>query len=101
VIFGRTRFARIVETQLEMFVRENRDVLKDVEQRLEAYNQAERSEAEELYGDYADALAAGGELLAAMRNHYARTVDDPDEYVRAFNRAVTRRLPEYASELDG
>jgi hypothetical protein len=35
-----------------------------------------------------------------MRDHYARTVDDPEEYARAFNRAAARRLPDYARELD-
>ena len=39
---------------------------------------AERDEAEELYGDYVDAVETGTELLADMRDHYARTLDDPD-----------------------
>jgi hypothetical protein len=35
-----------------------------------------------------------------LRDHYARTVGDPEEYARAFNRAASRRLPEYARELE-
>jgi hypothetical protein len=35
-----------------------------------------------------------------MRDHYARTIDDPDDYLRTFNRAVAKRLPEYALELE-
>ncbi|MGZ4289739.1 MAG: hypothetical protein ACXVQZ_03880, partial [Gaiellaceae bacterium] len=60
----------------------------------------DRSEAEELYGDYVDAVDTITERLAEMRDHYARAVDDPDEYVRTFNRTVARRLPEYTSELE-
>jgi hypothetical protein len=95
----RSRFANLVDTQLELFVRDRRDLLDDVAARLEAYNRAGRSDAEELYGDYSDAVAATGEALAEMRDRYADTVDDRDGYVRAFNRGVARRLPEYAREL--
>ena len=100
MIFRRSRFAKIVETQIDVFLRDHAAVLEDVEQRLAAYNRADRDEAEELYGDYRDALEEGTELLADMRDHYARTLDDPDEYVRVFNRAVARRLPEYALEIE-
>jgi hypothetical protein len=52
----RSRFARLIDSQLDLFARENRDVLEEVAQRLEAYNRADRGEAEELYGDYVDAV---------------------------------------------
>ena len=100
MIFRRSRFAKIVDTQLDVFLRDHRGVVEDVEQRLAAYNRADRDEAEELYGDYRDALEEGTEILADMRDHYARTLDDPDEYVRTFNRAVARRLPEYGLEIE-
>ena len=96
----RSRFAGLVDSQLDLFVRENRDVIEEVAQRLEAYNRADRAEAEELYGDYVDAVETGTEILADMRDHYAATVDDPDDYIRTFNRAVARRLPEYALEIE-
>jgi hypothetical protein len=99
-MFGRNRFAKLIDTQLDVFVRDHRDVLDDVEKRLEAYNRADRSEAEELYGDYVDAVETGTEILADMRDHYAQTVDDPDAYIRTFNRAVAKRLPEYALEIE-
>ena len=99
-MFGRSRFAAIVETQLDVFAREQRGVIEEVDQRLAAYNRADRMEAEELYGDYVDAVETGTDILAGMRDHYARTVDDPDAYVRAFNRAVAKRLPEFAPELE-
>ena len=99
-MFGRSRFAKLVETQLDVFVRDHRDVLDEVHDRLKAYNRADRAEAEELYGDYVDAVETGTEILADMRDHYARTVDEPDEYIRTFNRAVAKRLPEYALEIE-
>ncbi|HZQ81879.1 MAG TPA: hypothetical protein VFB25_07890 [Gaiellaceae bacterium] len=99
-MLGRSRFAKIVETQLDVFVRENQAVLVDVKERFAAYNRATRDDAEELYGDYVDAVETGTEILADMRDHYAQTVDDPDAYIRAFNRAVAKRLPEYALEIE-
>ncbi len=99
-MFRRSRFAQLIDSQLDLFMRDHSAVLDEVEQRLAAYNRADRSEAEELYGDYADAVETGTEMLADMRDHYARTVDDPDEYVRAFNRAVVRRLPEFSLEIE-
>lgn len=100
MIFRRSRFAKLVDAQLDLFVREHRDVIEDVHERLQAYHRAGRSRAEELYGDYVDAVETGTEILADMRDHYARTVDDPDEYVRVFNRAVEKRFPEYGLEIE-
>jgi hypothetical protein len=100
VRFRRARFAAVIETQLDLFVRERRDVLHDVDARFRAYNQAARDDAEELYGDYVDAVETGTELLADLRDNYASTLDDPDRYVDEFNRAVARRLPELALEIE-
>lgn len=98
--FGRSRYAQVIDAQLELFVREHADVIEDVRERLDAYNRAERSEAEELYGDYVDAVETGTEILADLRDHFAATLEDGDAYVRDFNRAVARRLPEYALEIE-
>jgi hypothetical protein len=99
-MFGRSRFTKVIDAQLDLFVREHADVLADVRERLDAYNRADRAEAEELYGDYVDAVETGTEILADMRDHYARSLDDSDAYLRDFNRAVARRLPEYALEIE-
>jgi hypothetical protein len=99
-MFRRARFGSVIDTQLDHFVREHRDVLADVDDRLRAYNLAAREEAEELYGDYVDAVETGTELLADVRDHYASTVSDPDRYVDEFNRAVARRFPELALEIE-
>jgi isocitrate dehydrogenase kinase/phosphatase len=102
VIFRRSRFADVIERQLELFAREHADVIEEARERLEAYNRADRDEAEELYGDYVDAVETGTELLADIRDHYARSLDEgvDEEYERAFNRAVTKRLPEFGLEIE-
>jgi hypothetical protein len=99
-MFRRSPFAKLVDAQLDVFVRDHQDVLDDVDERLRAYNAATRDEAEELYGDYVDAVETGTEILADMRDHYARTLEAEDEYLQAFNRAVAKRLPEFALEIE-
>jgi len=99
-VFGRSRFGKLVDVQLDVFISDHRDLVDDATARLDAYNRADRSEAEELYGDYVDAIDVAVDALEEMRDHYARGVADPDEYVRTFNRAVARRLPAYAAALE-
>ena len=99
-MFGRNRYSAIVDTQLELFAREHRSVIDEVHERLAAYNSAERDDAEELYGDYVDAVETGTEILADMRDHYAATLDDPEPYLRAFQRGVAKRLQPFAVELE-
>ncbi len=99
-MFRRARFADVIDSQLALFVRDHADVLQDVDMRLRAYNDAGRDEAEELYGDYVDAVETGTELLADLRDHYAQTLEEPDRYLAEFNRAVARQLPEFALEIE-
>jgi hypothetical protein len=96
----RTRFGEIIDAQLDLFVREHADVLDDVADRLRRYHAADRDEAEELYGDYLDAVETGTEILADLRDNYAQSLEDPDRYLDEFNRAVKRRWPEYALEIE-
>ena len=99
-MFGRSRFVKLAETQVDLFLREHGEVVADADARLAAYNRADRTEAEELYGDYVDAVDTGAEILAEMRDHFARTLDDAQEYVDAFNRVVAKRLPTYAAAVE-
>jgi hypothetical protein len=99
-MFRRARFATVIDAQLDLFEREHRDVIDEANERLDAYNRAGRDEAEELYGDYVDAIETGTELLADLRDHYARTLDDEDRYLVEFNRAVHKRLPAFALEIE-
>jgi hypothetical protein len=96
----RARFGSVIEAQLSLFTREHAHVIDDVDARLRAYNGAARDEAEELYGNYVDAVETGTELLADLRDHYAQSLDDPDRYLAEFNRAVARSLPEFALEIE-
>ena len=102
MIFRRRRFSDLIERQLDLFVRDHADVIEEARQRLDAYNRADRSEAEELYGNYADALETGTEILADLRDSFARTLDDEtaEEYETEFNRAVVKRLPPFGLEIE-
>jgi hypothetical protein len=68
----------------------------------QAYNKAERDEAEERYGDYVDLVETGTELLADLRDNFASTLDDDaaEEYEQAFNRGVLRRFRRFALEIE-
>jgi isocitrate dehydrogenase kinase/phosphatase len=101
-MFRRGRFRDVIERQLALFEREYPEVIDEARERLDAYNRAERDEAEELYGDYIDAVETGTELLADMRWEYIRTLDEAaaEEYEAEFNRAVTKRLPPFGLEIE-
>jgi hypothetical protein len=98
-MFGRSRYAKVIDAQLELFISDHRDVIEDARGRLELYTRSDRSDAEELYGDYVDAVDTGTEILADMRDHYGATLDDPDGYAAEFNRTVAKRLPEFSREI--
>jgi hypothetical protein len=99
-MFKRARFAKVIDAQLNLFVRDHPEVIEEAKDRLAAYNSAGREEAEELYGDYVDAVETGTEILADVRDYYARTLDDPDRYCDEFNRAVAKRMPAFALEIE-
>jgi hypothetical protein len=99
-MFKRAQFASVIDAQLDIFERDHRDVIDEANERLEAYNRAGRDEAEELYGDYVDAVETGTEILADLRDHYAATLDDAERYALEFNRAVQKRLPPFALEIE-
>jgi hypothetical protein len=102
VILRRDRFGELIGRQLDLFVRDYPEVIEEVAERLAAYNAAERDEAEELFGDYIDAVETGTELLADLRDAYARTLEEgiDERYEREFNGAVARRLPPFALEIE-
>jgi hypothetical protein len=101
VIFRR-RFSDVIRRQLQLFEREHRGLIEDCIAAERAYNRADRDEAEERYGDYQDLVETGTEALADIRDTYARTLDDEtaEEYEDAFNRAVVKRLPRFALEIE-
>jgi hypothetical protein len=101
VIF-RKRFADVVSRQLDLFEREHAGLIADCAAAERAYDRADRSEAEERYGDYVDLVETATELLADLRDGYAATLegDTAEEYETAFNRAVLKRLPRFALEIE-
>ena len=102
MIFGRGRFSDVVSRQVDLFERDYPDVIAEARERLEAYNRGDRDEAEELYGDYVDAVETGVDILADIRDAYARTLEEgiDEQYEREFNRAVAKRLPQFALDIE-
>jgi rubrerythrin len=100
--FRRGRFVDLVERQLELFERENSELVEDTEAALRAYDRAERDEAEARYETYRDLAETGQDELVEIRDTYARTLDDEtaEEYREVFNRLVRKRLPRFGLELD-
>ena len=98
----RKRFADVVSRQLDLFEREHAGLIADCEAAERAYDRADRDEAEERYGDYVDLVETGTELLADLRDGYASTLEEEaaEEYEAAFNRAVLKRLPRFALEIE-
>jgi isocitrate dehydrogenase kinase/phosphatase len=98
----RGRFADLIERQLALFERDYPEVIVEARERLDAYNRADRDDAEEFYGDYIDAVETGTEILADMRWEFIRTLDDEaaEQYEAEFNRAVTKRLPPFGLEIE-
>jgi hypothetical protein len=94
-------FADVIERQLDIFERDEADLVAGCEAAEEAYDKADRDEAEERYGEYVDLVETATEALADLRDTYARTLDEDkaEEYEAAFNRAVARRLPRFALEI--
>jgi hypothetical protein len=102
VIFRRRRFADLIARQLEVFAEDGTDIFDEIRARKELYDRADRDEAEEMYGDYVDAVETGTEALADMRDRFKRTLDEDaaEEYELEFNRAVKKRWPMFGLEID-
>ena len=101
-MFRRGRFADVISRQLDLFEREHRGLIDDCTAAERAYDRADRDEAEERYGDYMDLVETGTEVLADLRDHFGATLDEDaaDDYEAAFNRAVAKRLPRFALEIE-
>jgi hypothetical protein len=101
-VLRRRRFADLTARQLDVFVRDQLDLLEACDEAERAYQRAERDEAEELFGDYQDLVETGTELLADLRDNFKRTLDEEtaEEYEAEFNRAVAKRLPRFALEIE-
>jgi hypothetical protein len=101
-VLRRSRFADVIARQLDLFVRENLELLEACDEAEHAYDRAERDGAAELFGDYQELVEDGTEILAGLRDSYASTLDESaaEEYEGAFNRAVVKRLPRFGLEIE-
>ncbi len=101
-MLSRRRFADVIARQLDLFVRDQLELLEACDRAERAYDSAERAEAEERYGDYQELVETGTEILAELRDHYASTLDEAsaEEYEAGFNRAVAKRLPRFGLEIE-
>jgi hypothetical protein len=94
VIFRRKPYAELVERQLDLIQSDDGALLAAVADARRAYSGAERDDAEEAFGDYQLALEALKDRLVEIRDTYAGTLEDPEPYERAFERAAVRRWPD-------
>ncbi len=101
-MFRRQRFADLISRQLDLFQREQAELIRQCEDAESAYDRAERDEAEERFGDYQDLVETGTEALADIRDHFAVTLGEEatERYEAEFNRAVDKRLPRFALEIE-
>ena len=101
-MFGKRRFAEVIARQLDLFVRDHLELLEACDAAERAYDEAEREEAEERFGDYQDLVETGTEILADLRDSFAATLyeDAAEEYEAAFNLAVARGLPRFSLEIE-
>ena len=95
MIFRRGRFADLVRRQLDLFEQDESELLREAQVAERAYDEAERGDAEEAYGDYLLAVEATRERLEDVRDTYAWTLDAEARtaYEQAFDRAARKRYP--------
>jgi len=101
-VVRRSRFAEVIARQLDLFVRDNLELLEACDAAELAYDRAERDQAEERFGDYQELVEDGTEILAGLRDNFASTLDEETaaEYEEAFNRAVEKQLPRFGLEIE-
>ena len=98
----RGRFSDLIGRQLDLFLKEEAGLVEECDHALARYNAADRSDAEEAYGDYVDLVESGTEILADMRDRYAAALGDEaaEAYEAEFNRTMAKRLPRFALEIE-
>lgn len=95
-------FSDVIRRQLDFFAEEHADLILDCETAERAYDAVDRDEAEEKYGDYMDLVETATEALAELRDNFASTLGEltAEDYEDAFNRAVAKRFPRFALEIE-
>jgi hypothetical protein len=95
VIFRRDRFGELVRRQLDLFAVDEAELLREAIDAEKAYDEAEREDAEEAYGDLQLVFEAIADALAERRDTYAATLDGDarEDYERSFDRLAAKRFP--------
>jgi hypothetical protein len=95
VSFRRDRFAELVRRQLDLFALDEAELLREASEAEKAYDEADREDAEEAYGDLQLVYQAIGEQLEDLRATYAATLEGEarDDYERSFDRLAAKRYP--------
>jgi hypothetical protein len=95
VIFGRRRFAEAIERQLDLFERDNGELLARIEGAQHVHRTADRDEAEERYSELLDLVELANDELGEMRDSFSAVLDEDaaEEYEAAFDRAFRKRFP--------
>lgn len=95
MIFRRDRFRELVGRQLDLFGADEAELLEEAAEAERRYDEADRDDAEEQYGDFQLVLEAIGDRLEELRDTYAATLDDDarSDYERSFDRLATKRYP--------
>jgi len=98
----RQRFGEVISRQLDLFEREQAELVRECKEAEATYDRAARDDAEERFGDYQHLVETGTELLADLRDNFASTLGESaaEQYEREFNRAVARRLPRFSLEIE-
>ena len=96
----RGRFSEVIARQLDLFEEQDAEFLRRVEEAERAYDDVDSEDAEEVYGRYQELVEHGTEALGEMRDAYAGTLDDADEYIAEFNQTVIDRLPRFGLEIE-
>ena len=91
----RDRFGELVRRQLDLFAEDEAELLAEAETAERVYDEADREEAEEAFGDYQLVLDAIADRLVDVRDTYGRTLDEgaAAAYERSFDRLVRKRFP--------
>jgi hypothetical protein len=101
VSFRRDRFGDLVRRQLDLFAEDAHELLREAEAAERVYDEADRDDAEEAYGDLQLVFEAVVEQLEDVRDTYAATLDEETAraYEQAFVRAARKRFPKSAAGL--
>ena len=97
----RDRFGDLIRRQLDLFVEDEQELLREAEAAEKAYDAAERENAEEAYGDLQLVLETVAERLEELCDRYSTTLgSDADvAYAQAFVRAARKRFPKLRLEF--